>query len=148
MDYIVAKWLHILSSTLLFGTGLGSAYYLFFTSLGRDPRTVAAVARQVVWADWLFTASTVVFQPLSGFYQAQWAGFALSSRWIVMSLALYGWRSRAGCRGVADPHAEAGRGGRVGGAAAARGVFPLREGLDGIGRAGVLRPGCGVLPDV
>ena len=33
MEYLVAKWLHILSSTLLFGTGLGSAYYMLLTSL-------------------------------------------------------------------------------------------------------------------
>ena len=26
MEYQVVKWLHILSSTLLFGTGLGSAF--------------------------------------------------------------------------------------------------------------------------
>ncbi len=29
MEYLVVKWLHILSSTLLFGTGLGSAFYMF-----------------------------------------------------------------------------------------------------------------------
>ena len=33
MTYLIAKWLHILSSTVLFGTGLGSAYYMFFASL-------------------------------------------------------------------------------------------------------------------
>ena len=27
-DYLVAKWLHILSSTLLFGTGIGSALFV------------------------------------------------------------------------------------------------------------------------
>src|SRR5207253_363057 len=32
MAYEIAKWLHILSSTVLFGTGLGSAYYMFFAS--------------------------------------------------------------------------------------------------------------------
>ncbi len=41
MEYLVAKWLHVLSSTLLFGTGLGSAYYMFFASRTRDPRAVA-----------------------------------------------------------------------------------------------------------
>ena len=51
MDYVVVKWLHILSSTLLFGTGLGSAYYMFFTSLTRQPAATAIVVRQVVWAE-------------------------------------------------------------------------------------------------
>ena len=47
MEYEIAKWLHILSSTVLFGTGLGSAYYMFFASLTRDPRTICNVVRLV-----------------------------------------------------------------------------------------------------
>ncbi len=46
MTYVVVKWLHILSSTLLFGTGLGSAFYMFFTSLTRDARSVAVVGQR------------------------------------------------------------------------------------------------------
>ena len=83
------KWLHILSSTLLFGTGLGSAYYMFFASRTRDPRVVAAVVKYVVVADWLFTATTVVFQPVSGYYLARMAGLALTTPWILWSFALY-----------------------------------------------------------
>ena len=89
MEYLVIKWLHIVSSTLLFGTGIGSAFYLLFSSLSRDVRAIAVVSRHVVRADWLFTATTVVFQPLSGFYMAHLAGFPLSSRWIVWSVILY-----------------------------------------------------------
>ena len=89
MAYEIAKWLHILSSTLLFGTGLGSAYYMFFASRTRNPTTIAHVVRQVVIADWLFTTTTIVFQPLSGLYLAHLAHFALTSRWIVWSFALY-----------------------------------------------------------
>ena len=89
MDYVVVKWLHILSSTLLFGTGLGSAYYLFFTSLTRQPAATAIVVRQVVWADWLFTSTSLVFQPLSGLYLAHLAGLPLTTPWIAGSFALY-----------------------------------------------------------
>ena len=89
MEYLIVKWLHIVSSTLLFGTGIGSAFYLLFTSLSRDVRAIAVVSRHVVRADWLFTATTVVFQPLSGFYLAHLAGYPLGSRWIVWSLVLY-----------------------------------------------------------
>jgi len=89
MAYEVAKWLHILSSTLLFGTGLGSAYYMFFASLTRNPTTIAHVVRHVVIADWVFTTTTIVFQPLSGIYLAHLANFPLTSRWIVWSFALY-----------------------------------------------------------
>jgi uncharacterized membrane protein len=89
VTYLVVKWLHVLSSTLLFGTGLGSAYYMFFASRSRDARVAAVVVRYVVIADWIFTATTVVFQPLSGFYLAHLAGIPLHARWIAWSLALY-----------------------------------------------------------
>ena len=89
MTYLVVKWLHVLSSTVLFGTGLGSAYYMFFASLKGDTRTVATVIRHVVIADWVFTTTTIIFQPLSGFYLVHLAGFPLTSRWIVWTTALY-----------------------------------------------------------
>jgi uncharacterized membrane protein len=89
IDYVVVKWLHVLSSTLLFGTGLGSAYYAFFVARTRDAAAIATVWRLVVVADWLFTATTVVFQPASGFYLVWRAGFPLSARWIAWSIALY-----------------------------------------------------------
>ncbi|WKB52086.1 DUF2269 family protein [Eleftheria terrae] len=89
MEYLVTKWLHILSSTFLFGTGVGSAFYLLFASLGRDTRAVAVVSALVVRADWLFTATTVVVQPLTGFYMMHLAGLPFSTGWIRWSLALY-----------------------------------------------------------
>lgn len=88
-EYLIVKWLHILSSTLLFGTGIGSAFYLLVSTVRRDPQVVAGVARIVVVADWMFTATTVVFQPLSGWYLARLAGMPLSTPWIAWSLLLY-----------------------------------------------------------
>jgi uncharacterized membrane protein len=89
MDYVTVKWLHVLASTVLFGTGLGSAFYLYFASRTKDPQAIAFVSRYVVIADTLFTATTAVFQPLSGWYLAKLAGFPLTQRWLVLSIALY-----------------------------------------------------------
>lgn len=89
MSYEVWKWLHVLSSTVLFGTGLGSAYYLFFASQTRDPRVAASVTGLVVWADWVFTTTTIIFQPVSGWYLAKLAGFPLLSPWLMWTYALY-----------------------------------------------------------
>lgn len=89
MDYLIVKWLHILSSTLLFGTGLGSAFYMFFASRTRDPRVVSVVVRYVVLADWIFTTPTIVLQPLTGAYLIHRAGFPWSADWIMWSLMLY-----------------------------------------------------------
>jgi uncharacterized membrane protein len=89
MEYLIVKWLHILSSTVLFGTGIGSAFYMLVASLNRDPRSVLLVVRYVVIADWIFTATTVVLQPLTGFYLVHLAGIPYTSRWIVWSTILY-----------------------------------------------------------
>ena len=89
MDYITVKYLHIMSSTLLFGTGLGSAFYMFFTNRSGDVRAIAVVSRRVVWADWLFTTPTAIIQPLTGLYLVHLTGLPLSTAWIAWSLALF-----------------------------------------------------------
>ena len=89
MTYVVVKLLHVLSSTILFGTGIGSAYYMFFTSLSGDARSVARVIGLVVVADWVFTLTTIVLQPVTGLFLAHLAQIPLTSRWILWSTVLY-----------------------------------------------------------
>jgi uncharacterized membrane protein len=89
VSYLTVKWLHILSSTLLFGTGLGSAFYMYFASRTRDPRVIATVVRYVVIADWAFTTPTIILQPLTGLYLMHFAGVPFETPWILWSLALY-----------------------------------------------------------
>ena len=88
-DYLLIKTLHILSSTILFGTGVGTAFYLLVTSLGRDVRVIASVTRWVVIADWLFTATTVVLQPLTGAWLAHRLGVPFDAPWLKWSIGLY-----------------------------------------------------------
>lgn len=89
MDYLLLKWLHILSSTFLFGTGIGSAFYMLVTTLARDVRATAVVGRYVVIADWLFTTPAIIVQPVTGFMMLHLAGIPLASRWVVASVLLY-----------------------------------------------------------
>ena len=89
MEYLIVKWIHVMSSTLLFGTGLGSAFYMFFVNRSRDVNAIAVVCRRVVWADWLFTTPTAIIQPLSGFYLVHLAGMPLGAPWIAWSIALF-----------------------------------------------------------
>ena len=89
MEYLIVKWLPVISSTVLFGTGIGSAFYLLATTLSRDVRAVAVVARMVVRADWLFTATTAVLQPLTGFWLVHLAGLPLQTPWLKMSIYCY-----------------------------------------------------------
>lgn len=88
--YLLVKWLHILSSVVLVGTGFGSAFYLFFANRAGDLAAQAVVSRLVVRADWWFTTPTIVLQPATGLWMAHLAGLPLGTPWIAWSLGLYG----------------------------------------------------------
>jgi uncharacterized membrane protein len=87
--YLVLKWLHILSSVVLVGTGFGSAYYMYFAHRSGSVAVQATVARLVVRADWWFTTPTVLLQPATGLLLAHLGGFALTTPWLIASIALY-----------------------------------------------------------
>lgn len=97
MDYLNVKLLHVLSSTVLFGTGIGSAFYLLVATQSRDVRFIAGVTRWVVRAVWLFTATAAVLQPATGLWLVYKAGFALSARWLAWSITVYMEALHAGC---------------------------------------------------
>ncbi|MBL0420005.1 DUF2269 domain-containing protein [Ramlibacter sp. AW1] len=87
--YPLVSWIHVVSSTVLFGTGVGSAFYLLVSTMQRDVAVVAAVSRQVVWADWLFTTTTAVLQPLTGAWMVLRLGLPWSTPWLAWSIGLY-----------------------------------------------------------
>jgi uncharacterized membrane protein len=87
--YLVIKWLHVLSSTVLFGFGAGTAWYMLNAHLSREPATVASVGRMVVRADWIFTGTSGVVQPVSGIALAHLAGWPLDAPWLLLTYLLY-----------------------------------------------------------
>ncbi len=90
MDHVfVVKWLHVLSSTVLFGTGLGTAFFLWSAHRSGNAATIAAVARLVVKADWLFTATSGVVQPVTGLMLIHGFGYGLTERWLLWTYGLY-----------------------------------------------------------
>ena len=89
MEYALIKVIHILSSTLLFGTGLGSAFYKWMADRSGDLHSMARTNRTVVAADWLFTVPTVVIQPVSGLWLVHLMGIPLDQLWITATLLLY-----------------------------------------------------------
>ncbi len=88
-DYLILKWLHIISSVFLTGVGFGSAFYLFFTHRSRNVAAIATVSRLVVKADWWFTTPTVIIQPATGIGLALTLGYSLTQPWLLLSLTLY-----------------------------------------------------------
>ena len=89
MDYLVLKWVHILSSTILFGAGIGSAFHLFASSLRRRIAGVASSARNVVLADWMLTTPTAILQPVTGVALVHKMGVSFATPWVAWSLGLY-----------------------------------------------------------
>lgn len=87
--YLVLKWLHVIGATVLLGAGAGIAFFMLMAHRTRDPKVIAAVATIVVLADYIFTLSAVIVQPITGAWLAIVAGYPLTSGWIVASLALY-----------------------------------------------------------
>jgi uncharacterized membrane protein len=89
MTYTALKTLHILSMVLLFGTGLGSAFYKWMADRSGHVAHIAVTNRHVVLADWIFTTPTVIFQPLSGAWMLHLAGVPFDTPWVLLSLGLY-----------------------------------------------------------
>jgi uncharacterized membrane protein len=89
MTYLWLKTLHILSATILFGTGLGIAFFKWVTDRSGNVAAIRVVAERVVVADWLFTTPAVVLQAVTGVMLARLAGFPLTSGWVFQAIVLY-----------------------------------------------------------
>jgi uncharacterized membrane protein len=89
MDYTIVKWLHVLSSTVIFGTGIGSAFFMFMANRTRNTASIYFAAKHVVLADWVFTTPAVVFQLISGIALVEMSGARFGDVWIKTALALY-----------------------------------------------------------
>ncbi|MGE0179500.1 MAG: DUF2269 family protein [Sphingomonas sp.] len=87
--YFFLKFIHIVGASVLLGTGAGIAFFMLMAHLTGNAATVAATARIVVVADYLFTATAVVTQPITGILLAREAGYSLAEGWIVLSIILY-----------------------------------------------------------
>ena len=66
MTYLLIKWIHILSATILFGTGIGSAFYMFMANRRKEIAGIYFATRHVVIADWLFTTPAAIIQFTTG----------------------------------------------------------------------------------
>ena len=90
MTFLLLKFVHVIGAIVLLGTGAGIAFFMLSAHMSRDVAYIARTAATVVTADFLFTATAVVAQPVSGVLLAREAGLPLGEGWIVWSLALYG----------------------------------------------------------
>ncbi|PIR38115.1 MAG: hypothetical protein COV35_07700 [Alphaproteobacteria bacterium CG11_big_fil_rev_8_21_14_0_20_39_49] len=89
MDYLLLKWIHIISSTILFGTGIGSAFYMFMANRRKDVASIYFATRHVVIADWVFTTPAIIIQIITGIGLVKVVGYSFTDTWIIWGLALY-----------------------------------------------------------
>jgi uncharacterized membrane protein len=87
--YFALKFLHVIGGSILLGTGAGIAFFMLAAHLDGRPIIVAGVARIVVIADFIFTATAVVIQPITGILLARNVGYSLFDAWILWSIILY-----------------------------------------------------------
>jgi uncharacterized membrane protein len=89
MTYFILKYLHIIGAAVLLGTGSGIAFFMLVAHIQGKPAIIAGVARIVVIADFVFTATAVVAQPVTGLLLVWNVGYAITDGWIMWSIVLY-----------------------------------------------------------
>lgn len=89
MGYLWLKFIHIISSTILFGTGIGTACIMLYGHLTKNVQVIAATTRYVVLADWIFTGTSGLIQPITGFGMVYLVGYPWNSLWIIGSILGY-----------------------------------------------------------
>ncbi len=87
--YETLKILHILGTVLIFGTGMGTAFFLLMAYRTRDLDAIRVTTRHVVIADWLFTAPAVIAQPITGALLMRMLGMRVDSAWFAAVVALF-----------------------------------------------------------
>jgi uncharacterized membrane protein len=64
--YTSLKLAHVVGAAVLFGTGVGIAFFMLMAHRTREAALVAHTAGVVVVADTIFTATAVLLQPITG----------------------------------------------------------------------------------
>ena len=87
--YLAVKFLHIAGAAILLGTGLCIAFFLFMADRVGNIEALATTLRHVVIADYVFTATAAILQPVTGLALVHLGGFSLDQNWIWATIVLY-----------------------------------------------------------
>jgi len=92
MTYLILKTIHILSSTLLFGAGTGTAILIFRAFLMRNDERNEALQfalNHAISVDWYFTLAAGIVQLITGITMGIMAGYSFTGGWLFASLLLF-----------------------------------------------------------
>ncbi len=87
--YLIIKTIHILSAAILFGTGIGIAFFMFRSQFTKDIQEKYYAAKNTVLADYWFTLPAVIAQPISGIALIHIAGFDETHFWLMATYVIY-----------------------------------------------------------
>jgi uncharacterized membrane protein len=90
MLYFFIEYLHVLGAIVILGTGTGIAFFMLMADRSRDAAFIARTAEVVVIADFVFTLSAVLLQPVTGAVLMWMSSTAITEGWLLTSLVLYG----------------------------------------------------------
>jgi len=88
-SYLILKAIHITSAAVLFGTGLGIAFFKWITDRSGNVTAIRVVSEKVVLADWLFTLPAIIVQVATGVALMKTLGYSLSQAWLAWSIVLF-----------------------------------------------------------
>ncbi|MCS5710857.1 DUF2269 family protein [Candidatus Berkiella aquae] len=87
--YLFLKFVHIITATFLFGTGIGTAFFMLMAYLSGNIATIKQTTRHVVLADWIFTTPSVILQPITGIALMWILHYPFNSLWFAIVIGLY-----------------------------------------------------------
>ena len=88
-SYFVLKVVHVISATVLFGTGLGIAFFKWITDRTGNTGAIRVVSEKVVLADWLFTLPAILVQAATGVALAKLLRYPLFRGWLAWAILLF-----------------------------------------------------------
>jgi len=83
------RLLHIVSSALMFGVGLGAFWFMVTAARSGSPAAVAITTRNAVRAEWFIAAPVALIQPTTGYLLMVQLGYPLHSTWFYAVATLY-----------------------------------------------------------
>jgi uncharacterized membrane protein len=87
--YLVVKTIHIISSTILFGTGIGIAFFMLRSYFADNLHQKLFAAKETVIADFIFTLPAVITQAVSGIWLVWKSGYQWSDLWLTTTYIIY-----------------------------------------------------------
>ena len=88
-SYSLIKLIHIISASILFGTGIGTAFFMLRAHLSGNPEAMAVTTRNVVLADWIFITPAVIIQATNGLWLTFQLSIPLGSVWFIAVVSLF-----------------------------------------------------------